>query len=259
MAIKIMTYNISWEMMTASAAGGFDATFCNSNGVNKCREEAIKLILQENPDILALQEYPDSIVANLRSAEGGRDYEEISTTSGPERMLSVYDRKKFKLHKRATCDEFAVGRPYIIIELIDKKSRQRLVVANIHCGHAVDASEDCILKKKFLDALSGFIPKGRKKTSPPPHIIIVGDNNRDYSKHYSPLPAKEKLLGITFYLDTETANTCCYKFDALGVVLKTPQRKYDWMLYNRGQIKSRTVVSAHPTSDHLPLVGSITV
>lgn len=250
--IKIMTYNLSWEMMTASDRGGFDATFCNSNGVNKCKENAIKLISQENPDILALQEYPESILGDLE-VKKNREYAEITTKSASEMMITIYDKKKFNLEKNVIYDEFISGRPYIIIALKHKKSGKTIIVANIHCGHAKNASEDCILKKNFLDSLATFITKNVE------HIVILGDNNRDYSRQYNVILPIERLLGIKFYLDTETTATCCYKFDVNGKILRVPFSKYDWMLYNRGSIKTKIPLVDSEISDHRPLVGFIEI
>ena len=256
--IKVLTYNISWEAMSATPDGtqiGVNKTTfvqgqkCGTKGnpsQNKCIANLKKFIseqiLKKDLDFIALQEasQPTYVVADIDTNK----YEiDIIQKFKCEEIITIWNKHKYQLddadNKIQTYFQ-KCGRPLTIYFF-----KQKLCFINIHPGH--DASNnistfDISVNQGINDAPGNINKQNIKNKLATYNIIIAGDMNTS-----SP---PSTLFGRTFYGKT-TQNTCCS--DSLnGSVYSS----YDHILYTIPG-GTRTVYSNTMISDHLPVIAEL--
>jgi len=247
--ISILSYNISWEAMTANDGinHGYNAQFCKKNGWkpnqkwenNKCFDNVNNYIKNKNADIIALQE-----ATYWNKMKWDDKYRSLSYKSGSEDMVTLFNSNKLQFINKIEGDFSSGGRPYQIIEFEHKISKKRIIFVNVHCGHN---EMKCISRNSKFQYNLNTIIGGRDSNSL--HIIIAGDHNDTYGLG-GPI-----VNGIKFHRDTSRTHTCC---DSSGNATNHGAGKYDWILYNKESIQSN-VDKIKIASDHLPVYGEISV
>jgi endonuclease/exonuclease/phosphatase family metal-dependent hydrolase len=243
--ISILSYNISWEMMTASLFG----TFCNPGKItdcepakNRCFANVLSYIQSKNADIIALQEASchRNITQNLPI-----NYLSVRHRNDKEEMVTLYDANKFNI-LGVESGEFGRGRPYIILELREKTTGQMIIFGNVHCGHG--SNEHVHSNATFKNALFQIINNYTN-----PNVIIAGDFNYNYTRDVDISDGQNRLL---LYLDLSRDPTCC---DQSGRGSTHHMGKLDYIIYNRNTIMTIVENKNTTSSDHLPIHGIITI
>ena len=182
--MKVLTFNVCWEAVTRNKKelrrnGGHAKSLGEKCYLNKqkdatiCLDNVVKMINQTKKyDIVALQEalnYRTLIKKSKALSEMGY----YRSKSGKEIIVTFYNKEKYKLLKGYN-SEFVEGRPFHVIELIDKQ-KNRLYIVNLHTGHG----ELC--KKRYIEGkLNKFLKKnveiGKNK------LIVLGDFNNNRIK-----------------------------------------------------------------------------
>ena len=192
--MKVLTFNLCWEAMTRNKKelrrnGGHAKSLGEKCYINKkgdatiCLDNIVKMIDQTKKyDIVALQE-----ALNYRSlikkSTVLRDMGYYKSRSGKEIIVTFYNKDKYKL-LRGYNGEFVEGRPFHVIELVDKQ-KKRLFIVNLHTGHG-----DLCKKRYIQGKLNKFLKKnveiGKNK------LIVLGDFNNNRIKTIKVLGKKLK-------------------------------------------------------------------
>lgn len=256
--ISILSYNISWEAMTANDGKprGYDAGYCRKDGWqseqkwnnNQCFDNVKNYILNKKADIIALQEatYWEQIQNNLEEKYKTLHHNPaVLIGKLGEDMVTFYNSDKFNFKNKIEHHFNSTGRPYQIIEFEHKLSKNTIIFVNAHCDHKHKQLEPCILQNTEFHKNLNTIIAGREHKSL--HLIIVGDHNDDYSEG-GPI-----VNGIKLHRDSSKTYTCCDQ-SSKG---SNHFSKYDWILYNKGNINSISELKGITASDHLPVYGEI--
>lgn len=91
--IKIMSYNVCWEALTATRSRNLDMTFCKPNKENKCLKSIIMTIdnkLKQNYDFICLQEISSTLWHKISINMNLENYNIIHKDILPSGVLILY-------------------------------------------------------------------------------------------------------------------------------------------------------------------------
>jgi len=271
--IKVLSWNISWEAMTAKVG-----TFGEKCSQNSCIEVVSNFIHKYSPfDFIALQE-----ATNYENITNNSNYlhtilNEFRNVPGKEDMVTFYN-KKYELddgiNKINSYMENA-GRSMQILFF-----KNKLCFINAHAGHGGDIYklqqhiiDTLIGNKTYEDKLSEYVTfndtsrllsqeeqqnvSDKLKTY---HLIIAGDfnDNLDYIKINDQFTKKINGDSFKFYdkkfYGLTRKPTCCDK----TLEAKKFKYYYDHVITTSENI-SIGVYNVANASDHLPIIATIII
>lgn len=247
--INILSWNLCWEAMKASKSKNLDMRKCKTNNKNICKEKVVdklkKIIIENNLHLLSFQEY--NIINELVDLKEFNNYHFVKGVSGKETAVSLFRRDLFSYVKHEYGDLCGrnMGRTYLLIELINKKTKEKTVFLNVHFPHKDNPIKSA--RKKAEEKMKNLIKKFKNH-----RIIIAGDHNNEYK-----MTSYKKFIKRIFYMDNTNKKTCC-----TSVTTKKPSLKYDIILDTKDK-KIKYTFTGNPknkkmyVSDHVPIIASI--
>ena len=189
--IRILTYNISWQSMVGQAQWKLCNNSTDPNSprhFSKCIQNVTDLIDSNGPyDIVCLQEASNykKIISKSKIL---KQMSMALHKSGPEFIVTFWNKNTYHLIKEPLQTEFFPGRPIQVLEFDN-----HIKLINIHAGH--------FNKSVLVQKLSSVISSLGSEISD--RIIIAGDFNTDIEPII-------KIAGILFYTSSEKKiPTCC--------------------------------------------------
>lgn len=239
-ALKILTYNISWESMTGRVK---DWSLCSNNEEKNHPKHYsvcisnIARVINENPtDFINLQESTNyhlliEQIPNLKKMK----YK--FHKSGLDEMVTFWNPAKYTLEKFKG-GEFEVDRPYMCLYF-----KEKLCLVNVHFGHYKDEGEVEHLNKMIENLeLKKYHDNGYR-------VIIAGDFNnniRNLSEKFKKQHLQLNVGGVKFNVITQNLKTCwlyrCKHYDHVIDTLDVP-------------IKIKIPTVADMASDHRPVLA----
>lgn len=236
--MKFLTYNLAWEGQDGKDTAGAKGSKCVVGGVNKCRENVMKVIADGDYDFILLQETSFGDPPSLKVP----GYSLMFVKKGAETLFMLYRTGKKSL--QAFAGELSgteVGRPYMVVIFDD------IVVINLHAPHSWS------VPKIFSRLETAFKSKNLESMLDRP-IVIGGDFNMDVGKTMTGFCRK-------FTSEPVHAKTCCDAnfgeggeaayFGSFDHFLISPSLKF----HLAGTVKDGKDNVLH--SDHLPLYAVI--
>ena len=293
-SIKILTYNICFECVSASSTfkSRSNSTvsklsqYCynKKTNVNYCLNNIIDIINHYNHDIIGLQEASKwHIIYKESNTLQNMSY--IQSKSGQEDMITFYNKNRFDA-LAAMNGEMRRGRPYQILLLKDKNTNDYYIICNIHNGKEDPQCDKNAIEKqisqhiKFGVILSPQESIANLETHTKVDIsyiinnkifntIILGDFNDLLRKQYfwkglklfkhSNFPNLKNIIVSTNNI--KPPYTCCS-------INKNPDIKQfdffgDYISIDNSQLTYKVNNRIHPgyankiSSDHLPIYAEI--
>ena len=282
-SINVLSWNICWEAMegseTPNGTAKVLAKTCSLlpivNGLNGCANNVIKLIdtLSVDCDFLAMQEAAKWEDIYLKSTKLQKmNY--VHHKSGKSHLITFYNKEKYiavAVNIGTIVKDSKGGRPYHIIYLQNKTTKEIYIFINLHNAHNVTIHElEEQLSKEFNNFINindGNISDAHEKKNYYPiewsankyNVIVAGDFNDKNINYWNGLnPFKNanitNLQKIVVKTDMKPPNTCC------RVEAAKPLPLYgDYILVNDALmiVKNNYVPDSQhifPTSDHLPVL-----
>ena len=235
-SIKIMTYNVCWEVFTGKNKHITNIT----NIIN-----IINKRIEDNYDFICLQEISD-VQWNIISQNMVLDnYKIIIKKINPAGIIILYN-KTYSLVKKYSGNLINTNldkRPYLIL-LFDN-----IILINIHMPHIKQAQSFDIIQNKLLK-IKSFINKNTK-------FIICGDFNNTKPLSIDTFYNMLKPFGKKIYHEPKKINTCCVPND------KIYRLSYDHIFISGGKyLKYKTLPKTEmhlDMSDHIPLFAQIEI
>lgn len=257
--MKILSWNISWEVMSGENFGSQCGKFPN----NQCLDNIARFIESHGSDqpydFVGLQE-ASKWWEIVKKSSNLQNMNNISYKPGQEHMVTFYNKVKYQLDDNlfAVCSYMENrGRSFMVLFF-----KQRLCLVNMHAGHKKDVDKFNIYWERALKGglLDSFFDNDVRKTSITDieknqilhkinsyDIIILGDMNDELS------PNIPMFFNKNFYGKT-TPKTCCDK--TLNDTGHT--KSYDHILYSKNTNHTPSVYhSGKLYSDHLPVIAKI--
>jgi len=298
--IKVLTFNIFWAAMMASessAKKGKLADVCyqlkenHSDNKNVCLHNVVKFFDDTIKaygilDFIAIQEaygWKEIIESSQYLSKIGFIHHSIKIDEDSKAdYCTIYNHLKYDL-LGFKCGDISTARPYHILFLKDKKSKENIIFINFHNDHGVNHTElskalSKNLKKGIICSGNRFQFENSEKIKEVDissllvdkyHIITAGDTNDhgkyDYWKGITPLLTSHfKDIKVSTH-SNKPPKTCC----SLYRLKKGEDSKYgdyimisDGLKYRRPNFIPRTFKADFrktPTSDHLPSMANIIV
>lgn len=302
-SIKVLTYNLCWGCMVADKTSKFDgsaqplATTCESlrtknNKMHVCLQNVATFIDNtcKGYDFIGTQENSNWVELNKASSVlNGMGYVAHLTNNGTVNFVTYYNKDKYTLLGGKAGDliidsSTEQGRPYQILILVNKTTKQNVILINVHNSHE---SGRKLIFHNFKDLTYGFLASGRDVIDLQSEYgndklsqiinnkefiaIMTGDHN-DHNKKESNFwkgikPFKESnytnLKDINLSTKShEPPKTCC---DTNRKKNNLDFRYSDYILIsdNLEFITPNKIPdinydsSTYPTSDHLPVIAEI--
>jgi len=154
--LKILSWNICWECMSANQTSNTLAIYCKNNK-NTCLLNVVDLIDQEEYDIIGLQEaakYNVIISESDKLRKMGCIHHALNKNSIVD-LTTFYNIQKFKVLAVKVGNLFnKQGRPYHIIFLQHNKTSDKYIIINLHNGH-YDRTKSEYFSKDYLEKTLG--------------------------------------------------------------------------------------------------------
>lgn len=257
---------------------------CKDNILNKI-DELHKL---HNLDFICLQEASNLYYEDtpLFSRTFKQDFEPIYHKLASSTIITLINTKKYEFYrdsrtnekKNIICWGFNTSRPIIIAKVINKKTRQNVIIINVHLPHLENKmgdTRDLTLTGNLKYLISLFKNNWEFKDYKNDQIIIAGDFNDEINK-------KIGLFDLVFDNESSSNNgdqvkvmienkknvnrvdlipTCCYNFNGQLDGLWTP-KNYDHILINDKLKYNFIHYPIKPAenklySDHLPILATL--
>lgn len=249
--VRLLTYNVCWERMDGELGpkSKLDGTKCIKKGRNVCRHNVVDYIeyitQKEKLDIICLQEE-----TNINMDIKLRGFKYYLTIGDKEPMITYYRTKNLKIISKYET-EFGPNRPIQIIFFQIIKTKEIIVLFNIHAGH--DSWNDFTNFIKVIKKIN--FSKIEKEYLKNKRIIICGDYNNQNPIKDGKLNNKVIFGNRLFYNQTKEA-TCCYNFQE-----RKPIQKIDHIL-TTSKLSAYHIHYVNKQkygyfSDHIPVLGII--
>ncbi len=226
--LRVMTYNISWELLESVDSGRLDMSHCklSSASDNECSNNIAKIICQigickinsnesnqQLYDFINLQEilnkknqwvYLENKINQLEPTFL-QNYNIEFTEDLPAGIITLYNKNKYNLiYKLDGKLSFSDNRPYQILVF-----KENIININVHFPHFSFKQEEalqilsCQLNKLKLVPLLAGIDFTEYK------IIMSGDFNNNDPTQLMNFPLLLIGFGKTFYREPNKLVTCC--------------------------------------------------
>ena len=247
--INILSWNLCWEAMKASKSKNLDMRKCLINNKNVCKEKVVdklkKIIIENNLNLLSFQEF--NIMNELVNFKEFNNYHLVKGVSGKETAVSLFRRDLFRYinHEYGDLCGKNMGRTYLLLELFNKKTKEKTIFLNVHFPHKDSPFKGARVKAE--EKMKNLIKKYKTY-----RIIIAGDHNYEYN-----MKSYKKFIKKKFFLDSDSKNTCC-----TPNTTKKPSLKYDIILDTKDN-KIKYTFPKNPknnkmfVSDHVPIIASV--
>ncbi len=249
--IAIVSYNILWQLMEKSNSNSFVDYFLNSDR-KTMKDNMLKNIVKVsdyyNPQIYCFQEA--SNYQTIYKLFDSKIFSHHVNKSGPEFMLTVWNKERFKIDKKFD-GEFESGRPFCIFIFTDNLTENKFTLINLHAGHRSNTLVS------IFEPIQKVINTNIDKFDSIQRIIIAGDFNRNINEeiieHDFSLKTKNKIFNFNPYTK-KMSNTCC---DTTGNNLK---RNFDHVIDSmyKPLIKHELNKESwylYPSSDHVMIMS----
>jgi len=159
--VSLLTYNVSWESMTANKLG--HSRKCQQADKNVCAENIKGIITNCKCDFILIQEASGFIGFTLP------EMNEIRHKSKNETQITFYNNKYTLVE--SVLGEFKEGRPYIIAHFKAPDATD-MVVVNLHLDRPITGADNDQLKLTELQKLNDNLTDSIKAVLPTSKIIV---------------------------------------------------------------------------------------